>query len=79
VGDEIQLMGTTSRARVKAVNIAARTLTLDRALAWQAGDGIALAFQGRGPDFGAFEADAPGQQEASNPVRPDVLAPAVPR
>lgn len=57
-GDEIQLLGTTDRARVVALDPVARTLTLNRSLTWRAGQGVSLAFNGAAPDFGAFEADA---------------------
>jgi hypothetical protein len=54
-GDEIQLLGSTERARIVRVDYAAKQLVLDRALTWQAGDGVALAYEGAGPDLGAFE------------------------
>ena len=57
-GDEIQLLGTTDRARIVRIDAASRTLTLSRPLSWHAGQGVALAFAGAAPDFGAFEADA---------------------
>ena len=64
VGDEIQLLGATDTARVTHIDYAARTLTLDRALSWRSGQGVALKFLGLAPDFGAAEydgADASGQ------------------
>jgi hypothetical protein len=33
-------------------------LTLDRALTWAAGQGVALAYEGRAPDMGAYESAA---------------------
>ena len=56
LGDEIQLQGQTTVARVVAVDLAANRLTLDRSLTWTAGAGVALKFSGTKPDLGAFEA-----------------------
>jgi hypothetical protein len=60
-GDEIQLIGTSESARILHIDYAARTLTLDHALSWQSGQGVALKFTGAAPDFGAaeFGADKP--------------------
>ena len=55
VGDTIQLQGQTATATIVSIDYAARTLTLDRALTWSAGQGVSLAFNGAGPDIGAFE------------------------
>jgi hypothetical protein len=44
---------------VVAIDAAARRLNLDRPLTWHSGQGVALAFNGAAPDFGAYEADAP--------------------
>ena len=54
-GDDIQLIGSTASARIVRIDYAARTLTLDRALSWQSGQGVALKFSGAAPDFGAAE------------------------
>jgi parallel beta-helix repeat protein len=61
-GDLIQLQGGPERARVVRVDLAAGTLTLDRPLTWRRGQGVGLAYEGRAPDPGAFEAgaDPPG-------------------
>jgi parallel beta-helix repeat protein len=55
VGDVIQLEGQTDRARIVAVNYATNTLTLDRALSWTAGQGVAQRYNGTAPDIGAYE------------------------
>jgi hypothetical protein len=55
LGDEIQLLGTTTSARIVKIDYAARTLTLDRPLTWQSNQGVALKFSGLAPDFGADE------------------------
>jgi len=54
-GDEIQLIGSKEPARIVRIDYAARTLTLDRPLTWQSGQGVALKFAGAAPDFGAVE------------------------
>jgi hypothetical protein len=54
-GDTIQLDGQTVRARVLEVDREANVLVLDRALRWQAGQGVALAYEGQRPDIGAYE------------------------
>jgi hypothetical protein len=59
LGDEVQLQGQAASARVVAVDVAAKRLTLDRPLTWAAGTGVALLFVGTSPDLGAFEAAGP--------------------
>jgi hypothetical protein len=54
-GDEIQLEEQTAAARVTAVDHAANTVTVDTALAWAAGLGVAMKYSGTAPDIGAFE------------------------
>ena len=55
LGDEIQLQGQTTVARVLAVDLATNRLTLDRSLSWAAGTGVALKYAGAKPDLGAYE------------------------
>jgi parallel beta-helix repeat protein len=55
VGDYVQLAGQAARARIVSINESNRTLQLDRALSWTAGQGVALAFNGSAPDVGAIE------------------------
>jgi hypothetical protein len=57
-GDDIQLIGTSESARIVHIDYATRTLTLDRPLSWQSGQGVALKFTGTAPDFGAAEFEA---------------------
>ncbi|OHB65643.1 MAG: hypothetical protein A2Y76_04445 [Planctomycetes bacterium RBG_13_60_9] len=54
-GDLIQLEGQTATARITAVDYSTNTLLLDRALTWTAGQGVSLAYEGAGPDVGAYE------------------------
>lgn len=55
LGDEIQLAGTTRRARVVSIDYQAGVLQLDRALTWKSGQGVAAAYEGESPDIGAHE------------------------
>lgn len=55
VGDTIQILGQSQTAVVVDVNYATNTLTLDRALTWSSGAGVALQFSGSAPDMGAYE------------------------
>ncbi len=64
-GDEIQLQGQATAARVVAVDLATNTLTLDRSLTWTAGVGVSLRFGGAKPDLGAFESGGAAQPELS--------------
>lgn len=54
-GDTIQLQGESSYALIQQIDYAKNTLTLDRELQWHAKQGIALKYEGKGPDLGAFE------------------------
>ena len=72
-GDLIQLQGGTATARVVAVNYSTQTLTLDRPLAWTAGQGIALQFGGSAPDIGAFETSLSPTTGVTPPAAPTNL------
>lgn len=54
-GDVIQLDGQQETARITHIDYAKKELTLDRPLSWNAGQKVALAYSGKGPDVGAFE------------------------
>jgi PKD repeat protein len=54
-GDEIQIVGTTQKARITKVDYGTNTLTVNAALNWTQGQGIALAYVGSAPDAGAHE------------------------
>lgn len=55
-GDRIRLEGGRTTAVVIAVDDESDVLQLDRAIAWSAGQGVALDYDGEAPDVGAFEA-----------------------
>jgi parallel beta-helix repeat protein len=55
LGDLIQLEGQELRARITAIDYATNTLTIDRPLTWNAGQGVHLAYTGSAPDVGAYE------------------------
>ena len=54
-GDLIQLEGGVQRARVTNIDYARGVLFLDTPLTWADGQGVALGFEGKAPDMGAFE------------------------
>jgi len=54
-GDEIQIVGTSQKARITTVNYGTNTITVDTSLSWTQNQGIALAYVGSAPDAGAFE------------------------
>jgi hypothetical protein len=54
-GDEIQLIGQAEYAVITAIDYDTHTLTLDRPLTWTSGQGVALRYEGKAPDMGAFE------------------------
>lgn len=55
VGDEIQLQGQTTTARITAVDYTTQTITLNSSMTWTNGQGVALIYNGSAPDVGAFE------------------------
>jgi len=54
-GDEIQIVGTSQRARIVSVNYTNNVITVDAALTWTQNQGIAMAYVGSAPDIGAHE------------------------
>jgi len=54
-GDTIQLEGQETTAVVTNVDYSTHTLTIDTALTWSDGDGVALEYSGDAPDQGAEE------------------------
>jgi hypothetical protein len=60
-GDTIQLLGSAETAVVKAIDYKTNTLTLDRAVTWTKGQGVALRYGGSAPDMGAFESGLDGR------------------
>lgn len=54
-GDTIQLERQSSYAIILSIDYTTGTLTLDRALSWEADLGLSLKFDQAGPDIGAFE------------------------
>jgi hypothetical protein len=53
LGDLLQLQAQTARARI--TGITNNTITVDTALTWTNGQGVALAYSGSAPDIGADE------------------------
>jgi hypothetical protein len=54
-GDLIQFENQSESAEVTGINYTTNTLTLNSAMSWNAGDGVALKYSGTRPDIGAFE------------------------
>ena len=54
-GDLVQFEGQSDSYRIVSVDDSARTITLATDASWRAGQGLALAWQGDGPDIGAYE------------------------
>jgi PKD repeat protein len=54
-GDEIQIVGTTQKARITKVEYSTNTITVNTSITWTQGQGIALAYVGSGSDVGAHE------------------------
>lgn len=54
-GDMIQMEGRAQCARVLAIDYDTNTITVDKNLAWNKGQGVALVYEGVKPDIGAFE------------------------
>jgi hypothetical protein len=54
-GDEIQLFGSTQRARISSVNYTTNTITVDKVLSWTQSQGLGLVYQSSAPDLGAYE------------------------
>lgn len=57
-GDLIQFEGQDQSVAVTSINYDTHTLTLNSAMSWSAGDGVALGYSGTKPDMGAFESGA---------------------
>ncbi|MBE3135931.1 MAG: PKD domain-containing protein [Thermoplasmata archaeon] len=54
-GDEIQIVGTSQKARITKVDYGTNTITVNAALTWTQNQGIALSYVGAAPDAGAYE------------------------
>jgi Right handed beta helix region len=54
-GDQIQLQGSTQRARITGINYQTQSVTVDTNLTWTQNQGVALSYEGSAPDAGAFE------------------------
>ncbi len=54
-GDLIQLEGALQRVQVTQVDYSSNAITVDQELTWTTNTGVSLAYEGTGPDIGAFE------------------------
>ena len=54
-GDEIQIVGTSQKARITNVDYGTNTIMVNATITWTLNQGIALAYLGAAPDVGAYE------------------------
>jgi hypothetical protein len=54
-GDDIQIVGTSQKARIINVNYGTNSITVNTPLTWTQNQGVALAYVGVAPDAGAYE------------------------
>ena len=54
-GDEIQIVGTSQKARITIVDYGTNTITVDAPMTWTQNQGIASSYVGSAPDVGALE------------------------
>lgn len=55
LGDEIQLYGSSQKARITGIDYSNHRITVDRTLTWTQNQGVSLSYTGSGPDIGAHE------------------------
>jgi len=67
-GDAIQFEGQGTVATIVSIDYVANRLTVDRAMSWRAGLGVAQPYQGMAPDQGAYEHPAGSVGRPSPPV-----------
>lgn len=67
-GDTIQLQGATNRSVISVVDVENNVITFSPSLTWTNGQGLALAYSGSAPDFGAYEYD--GTTPPTTPANP---------
>ncbi|MGQ9731959.1 MAG: hypothetical protein ACUVX8_11900, partial [Candidatus Zipacnadales bacterium] len=72
-GDLIFIGSAKTRAVVVKADIERNTLTLDREVAWQEGEGVFLPYTGKAPDLGAYERDAEHESWYTAPTIPPGL------
>lgn len=76
-GDEIQLQGQTQTATIKAIS--GNTITVDKALSWTNGQGVALKYTGSKPDAGAYEYGIPDDTYGDSAPDPEAKTPSPPK
>jgi len=54
-GDIIQLEGSAHAVQIVSIDYQSGSITIDQAISWTQGQGIALAYEGSAPDIGAHE------------------------
>ena len=54
-GDLVQLQGQQETARIVSIDYENKSLTLEKPLSWEEGQGLSLQYNGKAPDIGMFE------------------------
>lgn len=54
-GDMIQFADSDAIARILTIDYDKNTITVDRPLTWNSGQGVSLPYSGKAPDLGAYE------------------------
>ncbi len=54
LGDLIRV-GTNAAVRITSIDYGTNTITVDRSISWNGGDGVSYAYHGSAPDRGAYE------------------------
>jgi len=66
-GDEIQLYGSSQKARITTINYSTNIIKVDRNLTWTQNQGVSLVYEGSAPDIGAYEfLQAPAPPPSTN-------------
>lgn len=68
-GDLIQLEGQSMKTRILNISYGSNTITVDKALSWNAGIGVSLPYTGSAPDIGAYKYEAPNTLDAPTRLR----------
>jgi len=72
-GDDIQIVGTSQKARIINVNYETNTITVNTTLIWTQNQGVALAYVGAAPDVGAYEYGSTKLSSALQGIRKSII------
>lgn len=71
-GDLVQI-GSNQPANIMNVDLNAKRITVDRSIAWSAGDGVSYPYTGSAPDMGVYEQASASAQDTESPETPTGL------